>query len=190
MPSFTPNFALPYPNGTDAPCDFAQQWCDFSDAFQTQLDGFQAIIDRTIPVIPIARLELTVPYTAVALEPVRFDTLNIDTANWVDFDADPTTIRVDRGGIFVVVASAEIVTVVGTNTYSMTMQSIPLGTIRDEQQKAAAAQGQSAGFSLGALVTVTTPSTFGLYVNNNNLINVTLTRAALTVFWHADRSTP
>lgn len=39
----TANFALPYPGALDEPCDFAQDWCAFTDATSTVLAGLQAV---------------------------------------------------------------------------------------------------------------------------------------------------
>lgn len=100
MPNYTANFALPYPNGDDDPCDFAAQWCNFADAVNAALDVFQETIDRTVPTVPAAQFKLTnsVTYPSNGLEEniVGFDTVTFDTAGWIDFDADNRQIFTDR----------------------------------------------------------------------------------------------
>ena len=190
MPTLTPGFSLPYPNGLDAPCDFAEQWCAFSDAFQTALDGFQATIDRTNPAIPIARMERSTPLTMASLDPIIFESLTVDTANWVDFDADPTEIVIDRGGIFSIVANAVVVAVSGGNDYILTVSVSAAAASSFSDQRGAIAAGFDVGLNTASLVTVTVPTTITMRVSVDTLVPLTINRACLTVFWHADRTAP
>lgn len=110
MPNFTPNFNLPYPASTDAPCDFDEQWCDFTEAIDTVLDSFQATVSRTTSVIPIAKMardtdvgidssgDINIPFTDVV----------VDTAGWVDFDAAPALISPDTGRVHAVVGVMQL----------------------------------------------------------------------------------
>lgn len=104
MPSNTVNFNLPYPNGTDEPCDFAQQWCDFTEALDGVFDGFQAAVDRAMPVVPLAILQQTVTRTIPNLGSVQFDTVLADTAGMTDIDVDPFNITIRRPGRYTVAA--------------------------------------------------------------------------------------
>jgi hypothetical protein len=99
MPSNTTNFALPYPNGSDSPCDFAQQWCDFTEAIQGVLDGFQDTLDRTVPVIPIAVLAVTENVTISNFDNIVYDTVMIDSAGWTAVDVDNTLLSPDMAGV-------------------------------------------------------------------------------------------
>jgi hypothetical protein len=107
MPNFTTNFNLPYPAGTDEPCDFAQQWCDFTQAIDGVFDTFQSAIDRTIPVVPAAILVQTVPTSIFNFSPLRFDTVLVDTAGMTDLDVDPFTITITRPGRYTVACFVE-----------------------------------------------------------------------------------
>lgn len=102
MPNTTTNFALPYPSPSDEPCDFPQQWCDFVDAIDNVLDGFQATVDRTVPVIPVALLQQTEPTTVTNGGAISFDTLLVDTAGMTDMDNAPYLITIKRTGRYTV----------------------------------------------------------------------------------------
>lgn len=92
MPDFTANFALPYPSSVDEPCDFAEQWCDFTDAVEGVLDAVQASVDRIYPVIRVSILRLSevTTFAGGAGTPIVYDTVDIDTPGWVD------TVSMDR----------------------------------------------------------------------------------------------
>lgn len=107
MTAFTPVFALPYPDGSDAPCDFAEQWCDFTDAIDVVLDRFQTTLDRTVPMIPIAAMiiPLDAPITITAFNNIPYDTLVIDSAGWTAIDVDNTMISPDMAGVLTYQAS-------------------------------------------------------------------------------------
>jgi hypothetical protein len=102
MPNNTVNFNLPYPASTDEPCDFAQQWCDFTTALDLVFDDFQAAIDRTIPVVPVAILKLTETTNVLNFSPIPFDTVVVDTAGMTDMDVDRFTITIQRPGRYTV----------------------------------------------------------------------------------------
>lgn len=110
MPSNTANFNLPYPNATDEPCDFAAQWCDFTQAIDDVFDVFQVAINRTIPVIPLAIMRQTITRTVPGFGNIPFDTVSIDTAGMTDIDADPTSITIRRPGRYTVAAMMEKLT--------------------------------------------------------------------------------
>lgn len=104
MPSNTINFNLPYPNTFDAPCDFAEQWCDFTDAIEGVLDTFQAGIDRAIPVVPAALVRTKLTHNIVNGQPIPFNETVLDTAGMTDLDADPYRIRITRPGRYTIAA--------------------------------------------------------------------------------------
>lgn len=104
MPNSTTLFALPYPSNTDAPCDFDEQWCDFTEALDDVFDTFQSAIDRTIPVIPMAIMQMTSSHSVVNFNDMPFDTVLVDTAGMTDVDVDPFHITVRRPGRYTVAA--------------------------------------------------------------------------------------
>lgn len=101
MPSNTPNFNLPYPNGSDRPCDFAEQWCDFTDSMNNVLALFQSGIDRANPVVPAAMLRISTPREIITLNLIPFDEVVFDTAGMTDLDADPYHIYIRRPGRYI-----------------------------------------------------------------------------------------
>lgn len=107
MPDLTPNFDLPFPSSIDAPCDFAEQWCDFTAAIDTVFDTWESAIGRTLPVIPVAILLQTVTTSIGNFNPLRFDTVLVDTAGMTDIDVDPFTITIPKPGRYTVAAWVE-----------------------------------------------------------------------------------
>lgn len=188
----TPNFALPYPGPSDAPCDFAEQWCELSDAFQGVLDTFTAITQRTVPAIPAAQLTLSTPVTITDLNPIPFDGVSLDTAGWIDFDASRSTMTIDRAGIYVVNGRGETVPTLNVvTTFTMAVVNSATGaTVVDDSTQHNIA-GQQQGLAGSVLLAVTTPTT--LYLTMSSSVPdtlITVQKAALTVFWHADRAAP
>lgn len=184
----TPNFALPYPGPLDPPCDFAQQWCALSDSFQGVLDAFTDVTDRTVPAIPIAQLTLTAPVTLENLIDIPFDTISLDTAGWVDFDADRTAIRVNRAGIYVAHGRCETISVASAQFYNMFIQTDFNSTVASDTQQYNAVA--TLGLMGTALTTLFAPGSFRMAMSTSAATTITVQRAALTVFWHADRTTP
>lgn len=99
MPNFTPGFGLPYPSSTDEPCDFDEQWCDFTQALDTVFDGFQETLNRTVPVIPIASLAITPVVIIPEFSFIPYDRVVIDTAGWTATDVDATLISPDMAAV-------------------------------------------------------------------------------------------
>lgn len=187
MPLLTPNFSLPYPSGSDAPCEFAQGWCDFTNAFQDVLDGFTATVDRTNPAIPIAKLELTTPVTVPNPAIVAFDTLVTDTAGWTDFDADPTAITVDRGGYLHFTALAEV-TATGALPNTATLSI--LNAISMQETHVEQAGMTVMGLHLWTMQFNSAITKYQIQVSHSFTANITINRASLAIFWHSDTATP
>lgn len=188
MPLYTPNFALPYPAPLDEPCDFAQQWCDLSSRFQTLLDGYHTIIDRTTPAIPVARLLITEPTSFSVNQELIFDTLSVDTAGWVDFDADPQGITVDRGGYYYLIANAAIPTLgVANAEYGLDISGIDDQDATIDNGVAGTVMGlNTAGYS-----TINILTRFAVTVTSGTGTGtVTVNSAMFSIFWHSDEATP
>lgn len=187
MPLFTPNYALPYPAATDEPCDFAEQWCAFSDAFQAVLDGFVETAQRTIPAVPVARLLLSTPTVFTLGQEIRFDTLSVDTAGWVDFDADPAGITSQRGGYLYAVGNAQV----PTSGVALREYWIDISNVTDQDgTNDNGVAGTVMGLNTAGVVTPAGPTRYALTINSTVTGTVTVNSAALAVFWHSDRATP
>src|SRR5688500_14304081 len=104
----TPIFSLPYPGPSDAPCDFAEQWCDFTEAIDGVFTTFEAGIARTMPVIPLAIMRLTTVQLIPNLQRVPFDAVAADTAGMTDIASDPFHITITRAGRYTVSGGLEI----------------------------------------------------------------------------------
>jgi hypothetical protein len=117
MPVLTPNYSLPVPGALDAPCDFPQQWCDFTDAAQAVLDTFEAVADRTNPNVPMAKLELRNTVHLAVDSHIPFDTLTINNAGMIDFDANNTSITINRPGRYLAVCNVLFVYNTVANMY-------------------------------------------------------------------------
>lgn len=187
MTLFTPNFNLPYPDGSDAPCEFAQDWCELTTAFQTVLDGFQETVNRTNPAVPVARLELTGPLVITNPGILTFDTLSVDTAAWTDFDADPTAITVDRGGYMSLTALAEVAAtgVAGTSWTLSILSASSMQEVHIEQTGAV-----MLGLHIWNMVFNSSVTKYQLQLSRSSAGNITVNRASFSIFWHSDTATP
>lgn len=196
MTVLTPNFSLPVPGPLDAPCDFPQQWCDFTDGVQTVLDGFETIADRTNPVVPLAKMQLLNTVNLLETSTVPFDTLTLNNAGMVDFDTSNTTMVIKRPGRFFAVFNALFVASAASNTY-FEAQLLPTGAGVINQTIAI-----DDNFCFNSLINVGSTLSAVLYVTsppvNVRVIvqiigaseNVLIDLASFSLFWFADRGAP
>lgn len=93
----TPLLALPYPGPDDPPCDFDEQWCQFTGAVDAVFDRWEAGLSRAYPAVPAAKLRQTVAGTVIFNSTqIAFSEVTLDTAGMTNLDADPYTITVPR----------------------------------------------------------------------------------------------
>lgn len=98
MTSFTPNVALPYPDGTDAPCDGAAQLNDLKNTLFDLLDGYEQAVDRQkdFPMVSIARLGIQGEVSGRTSNkdgtPIVFDTVEHDDLRAANLVADSQSI--------------------------------------------------------------------------------------------------
>lgn len=190
MVNLTPNFSLPYPSASDEPCDFAEQWCDFTQAIDAMFDTFDEAVDRTVPTIPMASIRLSTGYDAINLNPVRFDTVLIDTAGMVDLDVDPFRINITRRGRYSVMGfiskisagtplNSQITLLVGSSSFTILAGAIDRG----------------AGFPYRInayipVVSLEVGEQVILYFNTGASGTSGVTTASLSVAWHSDTEVP
>lgn len=196
MTVLTPNFSLPVPGPLDAPCDFPQQWCDFTNGVQTVLDGFETIANRTNPVVPLAKMQLLNTVNLLETSTVPFDTLTLNNAGMVDFDTSNTTMVIKRPGRFFAVFNALFVASVASNTY-FEAQLLPTGAGVINRTTAI-----DDNFCFNSLINVGSTLSAVLYVTsppvNVRVIvqvigaseNVRIDLASFSLFWFADRGAP
>lgn len=196
MTILTPNFSLPVPGPLDEPCDFAQQWCDFTDATQTVLDSLEAVADRTNPNVPMAKLELRGGARDLPADSlIPFDTLVLNNAGLVDFDASNSSITINRPGRFLAVCNVLFTYNTVANMY-FNMQFFPIGSGAISKSI-----GIDHGLNIG-LINVGMCATGIFYVTTPPVVvrvNVDMVTtpdvesielAALSLFWYADGASP
>lgn len=195
MPILTPNFSLPVPGPLDPPCEFAQQWCDFTNATQAVLDKFEAIANRTNPWVPLAKMELRTAVTVPADSSIPFDTLTLNNAGMVDFDTSNTTVVFNRSGRFMVVCNV-LFRLAPTPNMWFNLQALPSGAGTINRTPAVDhninISGTNTGSTLSAYFYITTPPVV-LRINTDMVTTpdtVTIELASLSVFWFADGATP
>lgn len=190
MTNQTANFALPYPSATDEPCDFAQQWCDFTDAIDDVFAVFQSAIDRTIPVIPMAILQMTTSNSVINFNDIRFDTVLVDTARMTDIDVDPFHVTVHRPGRYTVAvfvakptAGAPFVPLV-TSIFNQ----IDANAQADVVDRGAGVEYYLNGY--WAVQTYTAGTQISLTFGSGAQQAFTIDLAWLAVIWHSDTEVP
>ena len=195
MPVLTPNFSLPVPGPLDEPCDFPEQWCGFTDAVQTVLDGFESVANRTNPWVPLAKLELRSTVTLPTNSAIPFDTLTLNNASMVDFDNNNTTIVIKRPGRFLAVANILFVASSVANTW-FNAQFLPAGAGTINRTPAVDHNLNIGAINVGSTLTgifhVTSPPvnvrTNVQFIGATAAILIDL--AAFSLFWYADEATP
>ncbi len=189
MPT-TANFALPYPGALDEPCDFAQDWCAFTDAAQLVLSDFQASADRMYPVQPVAKMEITTNTFVVNNSIIPFDTVTFSNAGWIDFDASRTTITLNRPGRFIACFNAFMqTTFVANSRFQIKFGLAPLSEQDSTELDLATT---SVAFVGNALYNTTTPGT-NIYIqlaSTAAVANLEIQYASLSVYWHSDGAAP
>jgi hypothetical protein len=189
MPSITPIFELPYPAPSDAPCDFAEQWCDFTQAIDTVLLTFERGLARTVPTIPMAILRQTQIVSVPNVAPMPFDAVVVDTDNMTDIDVDPYSIIIRRPG-----------------RYSINAYTLHPGTALTDTQNAFITSADSftsvfASINLGLgpsykltnslpVATLTAGETVRMSFNTGVAGNYNVQDYWLSVAWHSDRQVP
>lgn len=186
MTGFTPNFNLPYPTALDEPCDFAEQWCDFTTAVNAVATRFETTVNRTIPTIPMARMTLTVPIVILDGGLIPFDSVSVNTAGWVDFDASNTDIVTDRAGYFVVNATVLLQTT-GVPGTTLTIRG-NTGLAREDTQLDR--NTSSLGLCINYITNPTSLQAHNVLVQRSGTGNIQINAACFSVYWHADTATP
>jgi hypothetical protein len=103
----TASMGFPYPASTDAPCDFDEQWCEFTGAIDGVFDKWESGLNRAYPAIPAALLRQTELTTIINFNPIPFSEVVLDTAGMTNLDADPYGIVIPRAGRYSIFAAIE-----------------------------------------------------------------------------------
>ena len=189
MPT-TANFALPYPGALDAPCDFAEDWCAFTNATSAVLDTFQVVADRTNPAVPMGKMELSTLTTIVKGSPIPFDSVTINNANFVDFDASNSTMTISRPGRYVIILNLFMSSsLVALSRFLTVIRADGVGIFVSDELDLATT---SVSYVCNAIHSTTTaPFTISATIDQSSAVTtVTIQRAMLSVFWHSDGAAP
>jgi hypothetical protein len=93
---------FPYPGPGEAPCDFDEDWCQFTGALDTTMDRWEAGLNRAYPAVPAAKLLQTEAVTIIGDQPIPMSEVVLDTAGMTNLDADPYGITIVRSAIYTV----------------------------------------------------------------------------------------
>lgn len=204
MVAYTPDFCLPYLEGSDSPClntgtvcDPSSAWCDLIGLVESQLDVFDSIAARTGSAVPLAKIRFTPP---VPIDPtlypqsIPFDIIDIDTDNMVNFDVQPAAIVPNRNGIYEVMLT--ITTETGgpatTRSAGIRIDNLSPPNNLTGSGVASATQTTNAGgqytFSTSTLwlFTDTAPLPRVIIGRRNLLLTAPIVTASLTALWHAE----
>jgi hypothetical protein len=203
MVAYTPDFCLPYLEGSDSPClntgtvcDPSSAWCDLIALVEAQLNAFDDIAARTGTAVPLAKISFTPP---VPIDPttyptsIPFDIIEIDTDNMVNFEVEPAAIVPNRNGIYEVILEVTTETV-GANTtraagIRIANEQPPFGIAGTGV--AVATQTTTNGdvtFSASTLwlFTDSGPLPRVIIGRKNLLLTAPIVTASLTALWHAE----
>lgn len=190
MTVLTPNYSLPVPGPLDEPCDFPAQWCDFTDSIQTVLDTFEAVADRTNPNVPLAKLELRNTVLLTVDSHIPFDTLTLNNAGMVDFDASTSSITITRPGRYLAVCNVLFVANTVANMYFV-LQILAPTTHPGLDSNLNIGLINVGSCATGIFHVTTVPRTVRVQVDmatTPSTLRIDL--AALSLFWYADGATP
>jgi hypothetical protein len=95
---------LPFPGPDDAPCDFDDDWCQFTGAIDAVFAKWDAGLSRGYPAIAAAKMLLTEVTPIQNFNPIPFTEVEFDTAGMTNMDADPYGITIQRAGMYTLAA--------------------------------------------------------------------------------------
>lgn len=103
---------LIYQVGGDRPCDAPAAWCALTATLEAQLFATDQLIGRVDPTISMAKMtrdtdEVFVTSTSLIF-PIRFEGVEVDTDDMVDFGVSQFSIKPRRFGTYFVSASCSI----------------------------------------------------------------------------------
>lgn len=197
MTSNTVNFNLPFPDGSDAPCDFSAQWCEFTQALDSVFGRFETSVNRTVPLIPLASMRVSAAVTLPAFSNIPYDTVVLDTAGWTAVDVNNTMISPDMAGVLSMSTSALFAPGVGAiaflldpsdSTGTLTEPNLPYSDQMDVNLS-------DVGIPLELAVMFSTgiwqPGLSGIQnnVGVSTLPTLVVKDATYTIYWHSDGGT-
>lgn len=183
--------SLPYPNGLDRPCDWDESWCTFTSAIDAVFTKWENAINRTVPAVPFAMLQLTSQITIANFANIPFDTVVADTAGMTDLDSDVYGITIPKTARY---------------TIAWYFKQLTGGIVNG--QISGFSNAAASGLSLQHLILdrnvalgygdTTDTEVFTLLQGDRVVLNTvesgansrTILEAWLAVYWHADQEVP
>jgi len=198
MSTCTPVYGLEYAVGADRPCDINDTLCAFADSVESNLDRFDAIVDRTIDTTPMAQVRLTAPFsfdntggggTTIS---IPFDTVDVDTDNMVDLASNPFGITMPAFGRYVVnfqLVAASFPVAITINASVGSLSNTNIGPYDNYLSDASVPVPMNGTYTVRYSTTSpsdTTTDDLLLYVTVPASVVTTINSARLTVYWLAD----
>lgn len=187
----TPLMHFPYPGPGDAPCDFDEQWCQFTGAVDATIDRWEAGLNRAYPAIPAAKLLQSGTVTIINGNPVLMSEVVLDTAAMTNLDADPYGITVTRAGRYTVWGTLiETDTTGGAGAQSVL--SLNFENILGQEQNVILVLGAGEYRNTVYMPVLSLPEgirvTLSVFLSGQAVRTARL--ASLAVFWHSDVERP
>lgn len=131
----TTNFGLSYPDGTDRPCEGAEQIQQLAQDYDAAVQSLVADA-RNVRNVPMARARWNGGSTTLAASaPLKADTVEIDTGGFLDLASFPDRITFPVAGRYVVGAGANVTAHQANGYGTLSMSGGPaLGTARWEER--------------------------------------------------------
>jgi len=198
MVAFTSTFALPYQQGTDAPCDAPEVWCDFTDELDSLLFGFDQTLGRLTPTIPMAKVVVNNTFQLFGSPTVvEFDTVEFDTDNMVDLDRINSKVVPRRNGTYYCVVTGEVsgtataggvLGVIVTDGFAGPSGSgFILGGNTEDMIRLYASADYKMRVSGPMVWDGTDTFGFGVVIENISAITLNFNKIEFTVYWISDR---
>lgn len=181
---------LPYPNGDARPCDFDEDWCQFTTAVQGYFDLWRSGLRRAYPAIPAALMYLMEPYDLVPDSSIRFDTLRFDTAAMTDMDADPYTITIKKRGRYSVSAFVLMINSTGDDQVILSVVDITTGgtTVTSDQL---IDNGHHVRIQTETqVVSLVEGTQLRVGIFQSGSVPRQIREASICAYWHSDAETP
>lgn len=185
---------VPVPAGTDAPCDFAEDWCETTEAINARLAPYETALARCYPAVPCALMRLTETQTVATFAAINFTEATFDTAGMTDLDADPQIITVRRAGRYTLRGFYRLATTTGVNNNPLLARvtsRLPTSPLIEYDGYILDRNVLLFPYANGTFETVcTVPAGAQIQLINGSVSTISVARASLSVLWHSDMERP
>lgn len=180
---------FPYPSPGDRPCDFDEQWCQFTGAVDQMFDRWEAGLARAYPAIPAAKLRQTELTPLLNFSPIPMSEVSLDTAGMTNLDADPYGITVRRAGRYTIWATILENDATG-GAGGQSQLFIDVQSAVEANSVLVLGPGQYRNVTYWPAITLAAGSRVTMFGFLSGQASRTLNGASLAVFWHSDTVRP